>query len=109
ASADRRIGFRDGVHVISLAPLGSPAYIVPTITAALDATLSESGDALSQLTQFLENKSLLLVLDNFEHLMDAVPLLNDIISAAPRVKLLVTSRERLALSGEWLITIGGLP
>ena len=61
-----------------------------------------------QLLNFLSNKELLLVLDNFEHLLDGATLLTDILEAAPRRRLLVTSRERLNLKCETLYILGGM-
>jgi predicted ATPase/DNA-binding CsgD family transcriptional regulator len=60
------------------------------------------------LLNYLREKSLLLVLDNFEHLLDGVDLLLEILENAPDVKLLVTSRERLRLREEWVFDVAGL-
>ncbi|HZD25452.1 MAG TPA: BTAD domain-containing putative transcriptional regulator, partial [Alphaproteobacteria bacterium] len=109
ASGDRRLGYQDGVHVVPLAPVGEPDHIAPAIGAAAGANIAGPGDPQRQLLRFLQDKELLLVLDNFEHLIDGAPLLNEILAEAPQVKLLVTSRERLALSAEWLMTVQGLP
>jgi predicted ATPase len=51
---------------------------------------------------------MLLVLDNFEHLLDGAKLLSEILARAPRVKLLITSRECLNVQGEWVVEVGGL-
>ena len=67
------------------------------------------GDHKGQLLDFLRAKRLLLVLDNFEHLLDAATLLVEFLHEAPGVKLLVTSRERLNLRAEWLLPVTGLP
>jgi predicted ATPase len=62
-----------------------------------------------QLLHYLRAKQMLLVLDNFEHLLDAASLVAKIVVAAPNVQLLVTSRERLNLQAEWLLEVEGLP
>src|SRR5262249_28738903 len=62
-----------------------------------------------RLLDYLRDKELLLVLDNFEHLLDGVGLLAGIMAAAPQVKLLVTARERLNLPGELSFELPGLP
>ncbi len=61
-----------------------------------------------QLINFLREKELLLILDNFEHLIAGALLLAEILQSAPGVKMLVTSRERLNLQGEWLLEVCGL-
>ena len=66
------------------------------------------GDHKKQLLNFLRQKELLLVLDNFEHLLDSSTLLTEILEIAPGVKLLVTSRERLDIGGEWVVELLGL-
>ena len=101
--------FADGIAYVSLAPLNSSDLIVPTLAEALNFTLKSSIDLIWQLLNFLRQKEILLVLDNFEHLMDGVSLLGDILAQVSGVKLLVTSRQRLDLLGEWVYEIGGLP
>jgi predicted ATPase len=54
-------------------------------------------------------REILLVLDNFEHLLEGAGLLTEILLQAPQVKILVTSRERLNVQPEWVLPIGGLP
>jgi predicted ATPase/DNA-binding CsgD family transcriptional regulator len=61
-----------------------------------------------QLLNFLSNKELLLVTDNWEHLVDGAPLLNEILQAAPNVKILATSREKLRLLGETVYVLHGM-
>jgi predicted ATPase len=68
----------------------------------------EGPDPKQQLLDYLRGKSLLLMLDNFEHLLDGVDLITELLSAAPRVKVVVTSREALNLHGEWFHPIDGL-
>ena len=61
-----------------------------------------------QLVRFLSQKQILLVLDNFEHLLEGVNILTDILEADPAVKFLATSRERLNVQEEWVLPIDGL-
>jgi predicted ATPase/DNA-binding CsgD family transcriptional regulator len=100
--------FPNVVFFVPLQPLTSPDFIVTAIADALRFSFYGGGDLKSQLLDFLREKHLLLLLDNFEHLMDGVDLLPEILEAAPGVKLLVTSRERLRLREEWVFDVRGL-
>ncbi len=97
--------FGDGVCFVSLASLNSPEFIVPAAAAALGFSFYGPTDPRTQLLNYLREKEMLLVLDNIEHLLDGVELLADILQHAPSLKLLVTSRERLNLLGEWVFEI----
>ncbi|MDQ5854100.1 MAG: tetratricopeptide repeat protein [Chloroflexota bacterium] len=92
--------FPDGVWFVDLAPISDPALIPATITVTLG--LKETrGEALTErLTTYLRDKQILLVLDNFEQVVAAAPLVAELLNAAPRVKALVTSRSALHLYGE---------
>ncbi|UCC86777.1 MAG: helix-turn-helix domain-containing protein, partial [Anaerolineales bacterium] len=105
----RRDLFPDGVYFVSLASFTSPEFIAPTIGEALGLRFSGVLDPKAQILDYLREKSLLLVLDNLEHLLEGGGLLAQMLQQAPHVKLLVTSRERLNLQGEWLFDIQGLP
>jgi len=100
--------FADGVFWVSLAHLHEPGLVPTTIAHALDLTLAGADEPRTQLVRYLRSKELLLLLDNFEHLLDGAPWLSDLLRAAPGVTLLVTSRERLDLHAEWLVEVGGL-
>jgi predicted ATPase/transcriptional regulator with XRE-family HTH domain len=108
ASAQREL-FSDGACFVSLVPLSSPRFIIPAIADALEFTFSGPLDPQTQLLNYLREKQLLLVLDNFEHLLEGSELLAELLQQSPGVKLLVTSRERLNLKAEWLFDIQGLP
>jgi predicted ATPase/DNA-binding SARP family transcriptional activator len=85
--------FRDGVWFVGLAPLEDASLVESAISAALglrDASLEEH----------VGSRELLLLLDNFEHLLQAAPLLSRLLGTAPRLKVLATSRSRLDLYGE---------
>jgi predicted ATPase len=98
----------DGVYFVPLQPLTSPDFMVSTIADALGFQFYSGVDPRQQLLNYLREKSLLLVLDNMEHLLDDITLLSDMLAAAPRVSLLATSRERLNLREEWVLNVGGL-
>jgi predicted ATPase len=66
-------------------------------------------DARARLLRYLPDKEMLIVLDNFEHLLDGIGLLPEIMRNAPGIHLLVTSREHLDLQAEWVLDIAGLP
>lgn len=106
---DLASGFLNGVYYVPLAPIQSPDFLVPTIAEATQLHFSGSGSPKTQLFNHLRPKESLLILDNFEHLLDGVRLLDEIIQNAPTITLLVTSRERLQLQAEQLLELGGLP
>ena len=101
--------YPDGVHFVALQPLASPEDIVSTIWERLGNRFLSSGDPKSELLTFLSGKSLLLLLDNLEHLLDGVALVSEMLTAAPGLKILATSRERLHLLEEWIFEVQGLP
>ena len=107
ANYGARTGLR--VHFVSLAAAHEPGTLAAAIGDALGLVFSEQPDGASLLLEALRDQSLLLLLDNLEHLLPGAGLLADILAQAPGIKLLATSRERLHLHGEWLIELGGLP
>jgi predicted ATPase/DNA-binding CsgD family transcriptional regulator len=100
--------YPDGVNFVALQSLCEPDSIVPTIAENVDFPFFFGTDPAEQLYQYLEPKTMLLVLDNFEHLLDGAVLVSDLLGRAPGVKVVVTSRERLNLREEWLLEVGGL-
>ena len=109
AQATARGAFPDGAPFVALQPLASADLIGPAIADAVGLPLTGARDATAQLLDVLSRRALLLVLDNFEHLLDGAPLVARILAGAPRVKLLLTSREALALQEEWRYAVEGLP
>lgn len=104
------MNFVDGVFFISLAPLETSEAIIPTIASSIGFKLfSSREDPHQQLLNYLREKNILLILDNFEHLLDRVELIAEILQTAPKVKIIVTSRVRLKLLNEQLYPIAGLP
>jgi DNA-binding SARP family transcriptional activator/predicted ATPase len=100
--------FSQGVYFVPLNPVQSPASILPAVVEALGLPRQEGDQHLTQLINYLRNKSLLLVLDGFEHLLSGAGLLAEILHEAPGLKLLVTTRTRLNVKGEHLYPLGGL-
>jgi predicted ATPase len=92
--------FADGVAFVSLAPIRDPNLVLLTIAQTLGLNEPENEPEASRLSAFLQDKHLLLVLDNFEQVMGAAPSLLDLLAASPHLKLLVTSREVLHLRAE---------
>jgi predicted ATPase/DNA-binding SARP family transcriptional activator len=103
--------FLNGVWLASLAEVAQVAALPAALADALGFAFSGAGPLEPELLDFLRRKELLLVLDNFEHLISppALDLVCQILNHAPGVKLLVTSRERLNLAAEWLYDLAGLP
>jgi predicted ATPase/transcriptional regulator with XRE-family HTH domain len=85
---------------VDLAPLRSPALVLPAIAAAIGLRESETPHLLARLQTRLAARPAVLVLDNFEHLLAAAPVVSDLLQASPEVRLLVTSREALRVRGE---------
>ena len=100
--------FDDGVCFVSLQALSAPDYIVPAIAEALEYELNHCCDFEEQLVDFLQPLNLLLVLDNFEHLLAGVGIVSTLLTGAPGVKILATTREKLNVLGEWVLPISGL-
>jgi predicted ATPase/transcriptional regulator with XRE-family HTH domain len=100
--------FQDGVVFVALTSVGTPNQIVSAIGGSLNLSFSGQSDPREQLIGYLQTRHMLLLLDNFEHLLEGVDLVSEILSAAPHVSMLVTSRERLNLSAEWLFDVRGL-
>ncbi len=100
AAAEMLDDFRDGVFFVPLSPVTDSDLVASTIARTLGVRESGGQPLVESLNQYLLDKQILLVLDNFEHVAEKATLLADIISTAPEVKLLVTSRVRLRLSSE---------
>ncbi|MBK9749032.1 MAG: tetratricopeptide repeat protein [Chloroflexi bacterium] len=93
-------GFVNGGYFVPLASINDPALVAQTVARVLD--VKERGEAgiTEQLKNFLADKACLLLLDNFEHVLDAAAFVGEILTASPQTKILVTSREPLNLYGE---------
>src|SRR5215208_6591461 len=92
--------FPDGVVFVALAPLNDPTLVIPTIARSLGLREAENQTPGETLRAYLRDKRLLLVLDNFEHLVEAAPELTELIESCPDLLVLVTSRATLRVRGE---------
>ena len=106
---DDHASYGDGVAFVPLDDLTSSAELGTRLARELGVRLAGSGDPLDQVIAHLCERAMLLALDNFEQLAGDAATLQRILDACPRVKLVVTSRVRLALPGEWLLPLSGLP
>ena len=100
--------FADGSVFVPLATTADPSGIMPAIAATLGLLAEPSRPLAVQVADYLRGRDMLLVLDNFEHLVGGANVLTQLLAAAPRLVLLVTSRERLNLTTEWLYELPGL-
>jgi predicted ATPase/class 3 adenylate cyclase len=92
--------FKNGVFLISLAPISDPGLVLSSVAQALGVK-ERVGETLAEnVHRHLEGKRLLLLLDNFEHLLPAANVVSQLLAFATQLKVLVTSRERLRLVGE---------
>lgn len=101
--------FDDGVWFVPLAPVADPNLVPSAIAQALGLKESEKKPLVELLKERLRRARALLVLDNFEQIVEAGPFLTDILAACPRVEVLVTSRATLHLSGEYDFPVPPLP
>jgi predicted ATPase len=100
-AADLVDEYEQGVYFIALASISDYQMVIPTIAATLG--MKESGDqpVAEALSYALREKHMLLMLDNFEQVVKAAPRVGDLLAAAPKLKIIVTSREVLRLRGEY--------
>ncbi|MFZ1757102.1 MAG: NB-ARC domain-containing protein, partial [Caldilineaceae bacterium] len=101
--------FPDGVFWVALAPLQQDEEMVTAIAEAVDFPFQrDKRSPQQQLLDYLARKEMFLLLDNCEHLLDGMSLVGEVLAAAPHVKILATSRERLHLSGETVYGLAGI-
>ncbi len=100
--------FPHGIYLASLASVNSIDLLVMTLATSVGVSSYSGAAPKVQLLNYLRDKEMLLILDSFEHLAAEAGWIADILQNAPQVKLLVTSRQRLNLQGEWLLELGGL-
>lgn len=100
--------FYDGVHFVDLTDTKNPDNITAAIAQALRFQFFGSEPPLQQLSDYLTNKNMLLLIDNFEQVISGAELLTELIAQAPQTQILLTSRERVNLRHEKRITLDGL-
>ncbi len=101
--------FADGVCFVPLAPIRDAALVLPAIAQAFELHESSDRPLLRQVREHLRDRRLLLVLDNFEQVLPAAPLVASLLEAGAGVKILVTSRAALRLYGEYELPVPPLP
>jgi predicted ATPase/DNA-binding XRE family transcriptional regulator len=109
AAENRLAEYRHGACFVPLAGLEDPQDLAAAVLDSLRLPRSGSAEPQDQLLAYLRKKQLLLILDNFEHLLPDTGLLTAILRNAPEVVLLVTARQRLSLQSEWIYLVDGLP
>jgi predicted ATPase len=100
--------FADGLFLVELAPLSSREFIVSAIAEAAGIQFYPGRAAKQQIFDHFREKSALLLLDNFEHLLDGAEIVAELLRAAEGVTIVATSRERLGLTGESLLQLSGM-
>jgi predicted ATPase len=104
----QRYYFRDGVFFVPLSSLGADNSLLAAIAEGLGFTFREEGDPKRQLLDYLRHKRILLILDSFETVVESAGLVAELLSASEGSKVLVTSRVRLNVSGEYIYTLKGM-
>lgn len=100
--------FGQGVYFVPLAPLSSAENIIPAIAEAVGFQFYGGQDPKGQLLGHLRGKQMMLVMDNFEHVLESAGLVSEVLRAAPKIKVLATSREKLNLQEETRFHIEGM-
>jgi predicted ATPase len=97
------------VSFVPLAPISDPVHITGAIAESIGFNLSTTDTPESQLVDYLKDQNLMLILDNFEHVLDGKTFVGNLIKHCPQLYVLITSRERLNLEYETLYPVNGLP
>jgi predicted ATPase/class 3 adenylate cyclase len=100
AAAELTQEFKEGVFFVSLAAIRDPELVVGAVAGTLGVKEAGGQALLESLEDYLREKRILLVVDNFEHLLEAAPVVTELLSAAPNLNVLATSRISLRLYGE---------
>lgn len=109
AAASQVERFANGVFFVPLAPLSAPENLYTAVAESLQFTFqTDQREPRQQLIDYFREKQLLLIMDNYEHMLASASFVSDVLQAAPQVQALVTSRERLNLSGETVFTLDGM-
>ena len=103
--AENVADFADGIAFVGLAAVRDAAFVLPAIAQALGMREASDRPAMQRLSEALHERRLLLILDNFEQVIEAAAELGVLLTACPRLSMLVTSRSRLRLSGEHVFPV----
>ena len=106
--AAERERFDDGVFIVSLAPLREADHIIPAIGDAVGLSFKPGIPRDAQLHGWLAERRVLLILDNFEHLLDGAPIVSNLLDASAGTTVVATSREPLGLANETIFRLGGV-
>ena len=101
--------FTDGIYFVPLSSTSDPDLVIPTIALILGIKEPEGAALFTDLKNFLLDKRIVLLLDNFERVITAAPLLSELLLACPQMKILVTSRAVLRIQGEYEFMVSPLP
>jgi len=101
--------FPGGVFFVALGPISDPRLVAATVAQALSLAETAGHSIVDTLKDYLQKKSVLLVLDNFEQVIAAAPLAAELLAACAQLKILATSREGLRVSGEHFYPVPPLP
>ncbi len=108
AAAQSALRFAHGVLFVPLVSVDTADAVAPALANALDLSLAGNEKPYARVIDYLRRRQMLLLLDNFEHLIGCQSLVVDILRAAPQVKILITSRARLNAPAEQVIAVSGL-
>ncbi len=101
--------FPEGVVLLDLSPVREPKQVLPALARALDVYDAGNGSLVDQLCAYLREQTMLVVLDNFEHVLQAAANFPELLTTCPNLRFLVTSREPLQLRWEQIVPIAPLP
>jgi predicted ATPase len=107
-AAEISADYADGVVFVDLTPISDPALVLPAIARALGVGDDGSQDLPAQVHRYCAPRHLCLIIDNAEHVLDAAPAFSAALRAAPRLTIVVTSRVRLDLYGEHVVSVPAL-
>jgi predicted ATPase/class 3 adenylate cyclase/Tfp pilus assembly protein PilF len=104
-AADLADEFPDGAFFVDLAAVADPEVLLSAVAEALELQEHSGQPLAATLADYLRDRELLLLLDSFERLLDAAPVVGDLLAAAPGLTVVATSRERLRLRGEYELPV----
>ncbi|HEV7666114.1 MAG TPA: tetratricopeptide repeat protein [Chloroflexota bacterium] len=100
--------FPDGTVFVSLAPIANPELVAGLVAAAFEVSVTEPVQVLQAVAARVGQRRMLVLIDNFEHVLGAAPLLTELLAECPALSVLATSRSPLRLSGEYVLPVSTL-